>query len=123
MRASQTPIRQTARGSVNAGHEEAAVPRLAKLRRPGHGEKLGTAWRTVWLVLYGPFSLLIKTSYRHLDRMPTSGPAIIVVNHVSHVDPFLVAKMIIDAARTPRFLAKDSIFDLPVVGAAMRGMG
>jgi 1-acyl-sn-glycerol-3-phosphate acyltransferase len=99
------------------------VPRLAKLRRPGHGERLGAAWRTVWLVLYGPFSLLIKTSYRHLDRMPAKGAAIIVVNHVSHVDPFLVAKMVIDGARTPRFLAKDSIFTVPLVGTAMHAMG
>jgi len=99
------------------------VPRLEKLRRPGHGEKLGAAWRTVWLVLYGPSSVLVKTRYRHLERMPATGPAIIVVNHVSHVDPVLVSKMVIDAARTPRFLAKDSIFQVPVVGAAMRGMG
>jgi 1-acyl-sn-glycerol-3-phosphate acyltransferase len=99
------------------------VARLAKLRKPGHGEKLGATWRTVWLVLYAPFSLLIKTSYRNLARMPQTGPAIFVVNHVSHVDPFLVAKMVIDGARTPRFLAKDSIFSVPVVGAAMRGMG
>jgi 1-acyl-sn-glycerol-3-phosphate acyltransferase len=99
------------------------VPRLAKLRRPGHGEKLGAVWRIVWLILYGPFSALIKSSYRYLDRIPQQGPAILIVNHVSHVDPFLVAKMVIDAARTPRFLAKDSIFDVPVVGPAMRGMG
>jgi 1-acyl-sn-glycerol-3-phosphate acyltransferase len=99
------------------------VPRLAKLRRPGHGEKLGAIWRTVWFVLYGPFSVLVKSRYRNLDRMPQSGPAILIVNHVSHVDPFLVAKMVIDGARTPRFLAKESIFDVPVVGAAMRGMG
>ena len=103
--------------------EGVTVPRLAKLRGPGHGEKLGAAWRTVWLVLYGPVSVLIKTSYRHLERVPASGPAIIVVNHVSHVDPFLVAKMVIDAARTPRFLAKDSIFDVPLVGTAMHAMG
>jgi 1-acyl-sn-glycerol-3-phosphate acyltransferase len=100
-----------------------AVPRIEKLRRPGYGEKLGAVWRTAWLVLYGPFSVLIKTRYRYLERVPASGPAIIIVNHVSHVDPFLVAKMVIDAARTPRFLAKDSIFDVPLVGAAMRGMG
>lgn len=99
------------------------MPRLAKLRRPGHGEPLGLVWRIVWLVLYGPFSALNKITYRHLDRIPQSGPAIIVVNHVSHVDPFLVAKMVIDGARTPRFLAKDTIFEVKVVGAAMRGMG
>jgi 1-acyl-sn-glycerol-3-phosphate acyltransferase len=100
-----------------------AVPRLAKLRRRGHGEKLGAAWRTVWLVLYGPVSMLVKLSYRHLERVPATGPAIIVVNHVSHIDPFLVAKMVIDAGRTPRFLAKDSIFDVPLVGTAMHAMG
>jgi 1-acyl-sn-glycerol-3-phosphate acyltransferase len=99
------------------------VARLEKLRRPGHGEKLGAAWRTVWLVLYSPFSVLIRCTYRNLERMPATGPVIIVVNHVSHIDPFLVAKMIIDAARTPRFFAKDSIFAIPLVGAAMHGMG
>lgn len=95
----------------------------AKLRRPGHGEKLGLAWGIVMLVLYAPFSLLIRVRYRNLVKLPQSGGAIIVVNHVSHVDPFLVAKMIIDGARRPRFLAKDSIFDVFAVGAAMRGMG
>lgn len=99
------------------------MARLEKLRRPGHGEKLGAAWRGVWLVLYAPFSLLVRSSYRNLDRMPQHGGAILVTNHVSHVDPFLVAKMVIDGARTPRFLAKESIFEVPVVGAAMRGMG
>ena len=99
------------------------MPRLAKLRRPGHGERLGVIWRLVWLVLYAPVSLFIKSRYRNLERIPQSGPAIIVVNHISHIDAFLVDKMVIDAARTPRFLAKDSIFDVAVVGGAMRGMG
>ena len=95
----------------------------AKLRRPGHGEKLGFAWAVVIAILYMPFSLLIRVRYRHLKRLPQEGGAILVVNHVSHVHPFLVAKMVIDGARRPRFLAKDSIFDVFAVGAAMRGMG
>jgi 1-acyl-sn-glycerol-3-phosphate acyltransferase len=95
----------------------------AKLRRPGHGERLGPAWWIVILVLYMPFSLLIRIRYRNLTRLPQRGGAIIVTNHVAHVDPFLVAKMVIDGGRRPRFLAKDSIFDVFAVGAAMRGMG
>jgi len=94
-----------------------------KLRRPGYGEELGPVWGFVIAVLYVPFSVLVKVRYLHLDRLPQQGPAIVVVNHVSHVDPFLVAKMVIDGARRPRFLAKDTIFDVPVVGAAMRAMG
>jgi 1-acyl-sn-glycerol-3-phosphate acyltransferase len=77
----------------------------------------------VLALLYVPFSLVVRVRYRNLDRLPQQGPVIVVVNHVSHVDPFCVAKMIIDGARRPRFLAKDSIFDVPLVGAAMRAMG
>lgn len=99
------------------------MPRLAKLRRSGHGERLGLSWWIVCLVLYAPVSLLVKIRYRNLDRIPQHGAAILVVNHVSHVDPFLVAKLVLDGARTPRFLAKDSIFAVPVVGTAMRSMG
>jgi 1-acyl-sn-glycerol-3-phosphate acyltransferase len=84
---------------------------------------MGSAWRFVWCVLYYPVSALFKVRYRNIDRVPQQGGMIIVTNHVSHVDPFLVSKFILDAARTPRFLAKDAIFDVPVVGAAMRWMG
>jgi 1-acyl-sn-glycerol-3-phosphate acyltransferase len=105
------------------GIEEPRVPGTAKLRRPGHGEKLGWVWTIVFAVLYAPVSLLVKVRYRHIERMPQDGPAILVVNHVSHVDPLLVAKLVLDAARVPRVLAKESIFAVPVVGAAMRGMG
>jgi 1-acyl-sn-glycerol-3-phosphate acyltransferase len=99
------------------------VPRQHKLRRPGHGERMGPAWRFVWLVLYYPVSILFPMRYRNIEAIPQDGPAIIVVNHVSHIDPFLVAKFVLDAARTPRFLAKESIFAVPVVGTAMRAMG
>lgn len=95
----------------------------AKLRRPGHGERIGLAWWIVIAVLYTPASLLVRTRYRNLHKLPQQGGAIVVVNHVSHVDPLLVAKMVLDGARTPRFLAKDSIFGVFAVGAAMRGMG
>ena len=99
------------------------MARLAKLRSPGHGEKMGFGWRLTWFVLYAPASLLFRLRYLHLERMPQDGPAILVVNHVSHVDPFLVAKLVLDAARVPRFLAKESIFEVPVVGWGMRAMG
>jgi 1-acyl-sn-glycerol-3-phosphate acyltransferase len=106
--------------------EGGRVPATAKLRKwwgPRHGEELGLTWVLVVAVLYAPVSLLIRTRYRHLERLPQYGPAIVVVNHVSHVDPFLVSKMIIDGGRRPRFLAKDTIFEVFAVGAAMHGMG
>ena len=99
------------------------MARLHKLRRPGYGEKMGPGWRFVWLVLYYPVSGAVKLRYRNLERFPQQGPVIVVTNHVSHIDPFLVAKFVLDAARVPRILAKDSIFDVPAVGWGMRVMG
>jgi 1-acyl-sn-glycerol-3-phosphate acyltransferase len=84
---------------------------------------MGPAWRFVWLVLYYPVSALVKLRYRNIERFPQRGPVIVVTNHVSHIDPFLVAKFVLDAARKPRFLAKESIFRVPVVGRAMYMMG
>jgi 1-acyl-sn-glycerol-3-phosphate acyltransferase len=100
-----------------------AVPRQEKLRRPGHGERLGPIWILAWVVLYTPVAALLRLRYRNIRRLPQEGAAIVVVNHVSHVDPFLLAKFVIDAARIPRFLAKESIFGVPIVGPAMRAMG
>ena len=99
------------------------MPRQHKRRKPGHGEKLGFWWRLTWIVLYAPFGVLTKLRYHHLERIPAAGPAIVIVNHISHVDPMLVARYILDAGRVPRFLAKDSIFRVRVVGHAMRQMG
>jgi 1-acyl-sn-glycerol-3-phosphate acyltransferase len=99
------------------------VARLRKLRRPGYGEKMGAGWRLAWLVLYYPVSGIVRLTYRNIERIPQQGPMIVVTNHVSHIDPFLVAKFVLDAARKPRFLAKESIFEVPVVGWGMRAMG
>lgn len=99
------------------------MARLHKLRKPGYGEKLGPGWRFVWLVLYYPVSGLVKLRYRNIEQLPQQGPMIIVTNHVSHIDPFLISKFVLDAARTPRFLAKESLFEVPAVGWGMRVMG
>jgi 1-acyl-sn-glycerol-3-phosphate acyltransferase len=93
------------------------------MRRIGHGEPLGIAWRISWASLYVPVGAAVKLEYRNIEAMPQTGPVIVVVNHISHIDPFLISRFVLDAGRVPRFLAKSSIFDVPVVGPAMRGMG
>ena len=55
--------------------------------------------------------------------MPAEGPLIVVGNHLSYLDPFAHALFVIHAGRRPRFLAKQELFDVPVVGAALRGAG
>ncbi len=45
----------------------------------------------------------------------------IACNHASYLDPIANTYALIRAGRRPRFLAKDDLFKIPIVGAAMRG--
>jgi 1-acyl-sn-glycerol-3-phosphate acyltransferase len=98
------------------------VPRQAK-RRTISAEKSSPWLRFIVLVLYAPVSALFKLRWRGVEHLPPEGPAILVINHVSYADPLVVARYVYDAGRAPRFLAKRSLFDIPIVGAAFRGTG
>lgn len=58
-----------------------------------------------------------------LERIPATGPLIVAGNHLSYLDPFAHAFFVIKAGRRPRFLAKQELFDITLVGSALRGAG
>ena len=45
------------------------------------------------------------------------------VNHLSEIDPFTVAHFLVDQGCPPMFLAKSNLFDIPVLGRALRPLG
>ena len=49
------------------------------------------------------------------------GPAIIACNHASYLDPVANGYAMVRAGRRPRFLAKEDLFRIPIVGTALRG--
>jgi len=59
--------------------------------------------------------------FEGLEHIPSEGPAIVVCNHLSYLDPLANARAVMKAGRRPRFLAKDDLFKIPVVGSAFRG--
>lgn len=85
--------------------------------------------RTLWpwrigMALVLPFLAMVsKVEYRGLERIPKSGPVILAPNHMSKIDPLFIIKLMLDAGRLPRFLAKRSIWKIPIVGAAMTASG
>ena len=64
--------------------------------------------------------VLTKRDWRGGEHVPDGG-AVVVVNHVSHVDPLVFAHFLYDHGRLPRFLAKDSVFRVPFVRTVLRG--
>ncbi len=70
-----------------------------------------------------PIKVLFRWRFEDLDRIPRHGPAIVACNHLSYLDPLANAYAIVEAGRRPRFLAKQELFGIPVVGTALRGAG
>lgn len=87
------------------------------------GERLGGWWQLVYGGLYWPVSGLFRVRYRNAAGIPATGPVILAANHVSHADPVLLAKLVLDSGRVPRFLAKDTLFRGRFAGSFMHGMG
>ena len=56
-----------------------------------------------------------------LEHIPRTGPAIVACNHLSYLDPLTNASAVMRSGRRPRFLAKDELFHIPLVGLAFRG--
>ncbi len=54
------------------------------------------------------------------EHLPRTGGFIVASNHYSEVDPLTLAHFIVDHGRAPFFLAKSSLFEVPVLGPALR---
>jgi 1-acyl-sn-glycerol-3-phosphate acyltransferase len=70
-----------------------------------------------------PARLWFDWHFEDLDCIPSDGPAIVACNHISYLDPFANALAVIKAGRRPRFLAKEELFRVPVVGRVLSGAG
>src|SRR3954452_626569 len=79
----------------------------------------------MWVCLvtvYPVASLAFRLRYRHGERIPPTGPVLVVANHVSVLDPIACARLVFDNGRVPHFLAQASLFK-GAVGWVLRHAG
>lgn len=57
------------------------------------------------------------------ENIPTTGPCILIFNHLSNVDPLCVCWFFMKRDLPVRFLAKKSLFSVPGLGPIVTGMG
>lgn len=55
-----------------------------------------------------------------LENLPASGPAVVVANHVSYLDPIVLVVVAHRRGRKMRFLGVREVFERPVVGRLLR---
>lgn len=82
--------------------------------------RLGFWQRVAVFVVVPVLRLWTRRSWTGQENVPPSGGVIIAPNHISHFDPLVVAHFVYGAGRWPRFLAKASVFKVPLVGAFLR---
>jgi len=68
-------------------------------------------------------SLLAKIRVVGAEKLPRDGSFVLAPNHYSEFDPLIVAVAVWRAGRAPRFMAKESLFRIPVLGWIMRRTG
>ncbi len=81
--------------------------------------RLGFWRRLAWLLLVPLMKVWTKRSWYGMENLPPGGGFIIAPNHMSQFDPVVIAHYIYNSGRWPRFLAKSSIWKIPVVGFLM----
>jgi 1-acyl-sn-glycerol-3-phosphate acyltransferase len=73
-------------------------------------------------VLRPPLMVLTKRDWRGTEHLPDGG-FVLVANHISHTDPVMLGHFLADQGIPPRYLAKSSLFTLPVFGRLVRAAG
>ncbi|MEY3676936.1 MAG: hypothetical protein RL351_163 [Actinomycetota bacterium] len=68
--------------------------------------------------------LLFVVKPKGIEKLPKHGSYILVANHVTNVDALAVAYLVyVKLKRAPHFLAKESLFRVPLIGPILRAAG
>jgi 1-acyl-sn-glycerol-3-phosphate acyltransferase len=82
------------------------------------------AWRTISKIILRPgISLMMGLDFAGQEHIPAQGPVILAANHLSYMDIFAVARFADRAGRYPVFLAKSTLFQIPVLGPILGWLG
>jgi 1-acyl-sn-glycerol-3-phosphate acyltransferase len=78
-------------------------------------------WRRFAVCVIKPTMLLLtRRTWAGAQHVPRDGGVILAVNHLSEFDPMVISHFVYDAGRWPQFLAKSSLFHIPLFGPFLR---
>ncbi|HEU0257695.1 MAG TPA: lysophospholipid acyltransferase family protein [Microbacteriaceae bacterium] len=101
---------------------KADAPARAGRRRRTERARPSAFW-ILALVILPVISTVTRLRIVDGHKLPPHGACIIVPNHVSELDPVIVGVGVWRLGRLPRFLAKGSLFRVPIVGWLLRRSG
>ncbi|MCH9816260.1 MAG: 1-acyl-sn-glycerol-3-phosphate acyltransferase [Actinomycetia bacterium] len=88
------------------------------------GVKTGPYYNAAVSILWPTLMVWTRRDWHGRENLGEPGQGLVVAaNHMSWFDPMVICHFMNDTGRPPRFLAKDALFDLPVVGPVVGGAG
>lgn len=82
------------------------------------------AWRNASKIILRPgIRMMMRLDWRGQEHIPADGAVILAVNHLSYMDIFAVSLFADSAKRYPVFLAKSSLFTIPLLGTVIARLG
>jgi len=89
---------------------------------PPSGKPLGSnrTFRVGAFFVIPLLKLFTKRDWRGKENIPQTGPMIAISNHISYADSLIFAHFLYGNGRAVRFLAKSSLFKIPVIGWVLR---
>jgi len=88
-----------------------------------HQEKRGWAIGLAVSILKPGLLATTRRTWIDGEKIPATGGCILVLNHVSHIDPLTAAHIVYDHGRLPRYLAKSGLFKNKTLGGFLRAAG
>jgi 1-acyl-sn-glycerol-3-phosphate acyltransferase len=77
-------------------------------------------FRVLHFVLATPVKAVASLKYYGLENVPATGAFLVVRNHFTNADPVTIGMAVYRSGRMPHFLAKQSLWKVPVFGWLLR---
>lgn len=97
------------------------MPDTAK--KPKRRREKTLLWHAIAALLLPLLTIMSRYPVIDGEKLPKTGAFILAPNHYSEIDPVIMGRFMWKLGRVPRFLAKASVFKVPVLGAVLRWSG
>ena len=99
------------------------VARTAAHRRASSEKSRPSVFWLLGAVVIPLVGLFARIRIEGGENLPREGAYVVAPNHNSEFDPLIVAVAVWRLGRAPRFMAKEKLFRVPVLGWALRATG
>ena len=87
------------------------------------GSEKTPVFRLMAAIAVPPIDVIAKIKLSGVENVPKTGAFVLAPNHYSEIDPLIVGVAMWKLGRMPHYMAKASLFKVPIVGKLLKNSG